>query len=110
MIKRILGGLGGTAYTPVAVRRAVSLAQSQATKATRVTVLDAPCGGGWGAAAPSQEDENATGDGKPRNVAGDSAFATSSRRADRPGSRRRPWFEGRTKPPPIRGAGLHGSR
>jgi len=110
MIKRILVGLVGTAYTPLAIRQRVSSVQSQAAEATGVTVLDAPRGGGWGAAAPSREDENATGGGTPRNVAEDSAFATLSRRADRPGSRRRPRFEGRTKPPPIRGAGLHGSR
>ncbi|MDZ4779709.1 MAG: universal stress protein [Planctomycetia bacterium] len=41
MIKRILVGLGGTAYTPVAIQRAISLAKSQAAEVTGVTVLDA---------------------------------------------------------------------
>jgi nucleotide-binding universal stress UspA family protein len=40
MIKRILVGLGGTAYTPVAIRRAVSLAQSPGAEVTGVAVLD----------------------------------------------------------------------
>jgi nucleotide-binding universal stress UspA family protein len=41
MIKRILVGLGGTAYTPVAIERAVTLAQTQGAEVTGVAVLDA---------------------------------------------------------------------
>lgn len=40
MIKRILVGLAGTTYTPVAIQRAVTLAQSHAADVTGVTVLD----------------------------------------------------------------------
>ncbi|MCU0878588.1 MAG: universal stress protein [Pirellulaceae bacterium] len=40
MIKRILVGLGGTPYTPVAIQRAVMLAQSHEAELTGVTVLD----------------------------------------------------------------------
>ncbi len=40
MIKRILVGLGGTAYTPVAIRQAVSLAQSSGAEVTGAAVLD----------------------------------------------------------------------
>lgn len=39
MIKRILIGLGGTPYTPVAVERAVSLAQYHEASVTAVTVV-----------------------------------------------------------------------
>ena len=41
MIKRILVGLAGTTYTPVAIRRAVNLAQTNGAEVTGVTVLDA---------------------------------------------------------------------
>lgn len=41
MIKRILVGLAGTTFTPVAIRRAVLLAQAHAAELTGVTVLDA---------------------------------------------------------------------
>ena len=40
MIKRILVGLAGTTYTPVAIQRAVTLAQAQDAEVTGVTVLD----------------------------------------------------------------------
>jgi nucleotide-binding universal stress UspA family protein len=40
MIKRILVGLGGTPYTPVAIQRAVMLAKSHEAELTGVTVLD----------------------------------------------------------------------
>lgn len=40
MIKRILVGLGGTPYTPVAIQRAVSLARRFDAKITGVTVVD----------------------------------------------------------------------
>jgi nucleotide-binding universal stress UspA family protein len=41
MIKRILVGLAGTNYTPVAIERAVTLAQAHDAESTGVTVLDA---------------------------------------------------------------------
>jgi nucleotide-binding universal stress UspA family protein len=40
MIKRILVGLAGTTYTPVAIRRAVALAQDHDAEVTGVTILD----------------------------------------------------------------------
>ncbi len=40
MIKRILVGLAGTIYTPVAIERAVRLAQAHDAEVTGVTVLD----------------------------------------------------------------------
>lgn len=40
MIKRILVGLGGTRFTPVAIRRAVELAQIHEAQLTGVTVVD----------------------------------------------------------------------
>ena len=40
MIKRILVGLGGTTYTPVAIRRAVELAQRHDAFVTGITVVD----------------------------------------------------------------------
>jgi len=40
MIKRILVGLAGTTYTPVAIQRAVTLAQSHDAEVTGVTILD----------------------------------------------------------------------
>lgn len=40
MIKRILVGLAGTTYTPVAIQRAVTIAQAQDAEVTGVTVLD----------------------------------------------------------------------
>ncbi len=40
MIKRILVGLAGTTYTPVAIQRAVTLAQAHDAEVTGVTVLD----------------------------------------------------------------------
>ena len=58
MIKRILVGLGGTTYTPVAVRRAVELAQRHQAFVTGITVVDSkrlhdvgpvPLGGGTAA-------------------------------------------------------------
>jgi len=41
MIKRILVGLAGTTYTPVAIQRAVTLARTHGAEVTGVTVLDA---------------------------------------------------------------------
>lgn len=41
MIKRVLVGLAGTTYTPVAIERAVTLAQAYDAEVTGVTVLDA---------------------------------------------------------------------
>ena len=41
MIKRVLVGLAGTTYTPVAIERAVTLAQAHDAEVTGVTVLDA---------------------------------------------------------------------
>ncbi|MDP1798924.1 MAG: universal stress protein [Planctomycetaceae bacterium] len=41
MIKRILVGLAGTTYTPVAIERAVALARTHDAEVTGVTVLDA---------------------------------------------------------------------
>ena len=41
MIRRILVGLGGTSFTPVAIRRAVELAQIHEARVTAVTVVDA---------------------------------------------------------------------
>jgi len=58
MIKRILLGLGGTTYTPVAIKRAVQLAQRFEAEITGVTVVDikhlarvgpVPVGGGYAA-------------------------------------------------------------
>lgn len=40
MIKRILVGLGGTPYTPFAVRRAIELAQAHGAELTGATVVD----------------------------------------------------------------------
>ncbi len=40
MLKRILVGLAGTSYTPVAIQRAVMLAQAHGAEITGVTVLD----------------------------------------------------------------------
>ena len=40
MIKRILVGLAGTAFTPVAIQRAVALAKAHGAEVTGVTVLD----------------------------------------------------------------------
>lgn len=40
MIKRILVGLGGTPYTPVAIQRAVTLARTHDAEVTGVTILD----------------------------------------------------------------------
>jgi len=40
MIKRILVGLAGTAFTPVAIQRAVALANAHGAEVTGVTVLD----------------------------------------------------------------------
>ncbi|HDZ78584.1 MAG TPA: universal stress protein, partial [Gammaproteobacteria bacterium] len=40
MIKRILVGLGGTPYTPVAIQRAVGLAKRFKAEITGVTVVD----------------------------------------------------------------------
>lgn len=40
MIKRILVGLAGTNYTPVAIQRAVTLAQEHDAEVTGITVLD----------------------------------------------------------------------
>lgn len=40
MIKQILVGLAGTTYTPVAIERAVTLAQAHSAELTGVTVLD----------------------------------------------------------------------
>jgi nucleotide-binding universal stress UspA family protein len=41
MIKRILVGLAGTTYTPVAIERAITLAKAHDAELTGVTVLDA---------------------------------------------------------------------
>jgi nucleotide-binding universal stress UspA family protein len=41
MMKRILVGLAGTSYTPVAIERAVTLARAHDAEVTGVTVLDA---------------------------------------------------------------------
>ena len=40
MIKRILVGLGGTAYTPFAIARSIELAQQHGAELTGVTVVD----------------------------------------------------------------------
>jgi nucleotide-binding universal stress UspA family protein len=40
MIKRILVGLAGTTYTPIAIQRAIRLAQTHGAEVTGVTVLD----------------------------------------------------------------------
>ena len=40
MIKRILVGLGGTPFTPTAIRYAVELAQVHQTEVPRITVID----------------------------------------------------------------------
>lgn len=40
MIKRILVGLAGTPYTPMAIRRALTLAQAHDAEVTGVTILD----------------------------------------------------------------------
>lgn len=40
MIKRILIGLGGTPYTPVAIQRAIELAQQNEAEITAVTAMD----------------------------------------------------------------------
>jgi len=40
MIKRVLIGLAGTTYTPVAIQRAITVAQSHDAEVTGVTVLD----------------------------------------------------------------------
>ena len=40
MIKRVLVGLAGTPYTPVAIQRAITIAQANSAEVTGVTVLD----------------------------------------------------------------------
>ncbi|RPI81236.1 MAG: universal stress protein [Planctomycetaceae bacterium] len=57
MIKRILVGLAGTAYTPVAIERAVTLAQTHAAEVTGVTVLDSHRVRSLSGAAPPPRDE-----------------------------------------------------
>jgi len=52
MLKRILVGLTGTTYTPVAIERAVTLAQTHDAEVTGVTVLDPRHVRSPGAAAP----------------------------------------------------------
>ncbi|MCA9084320.1 MAG: universal stress protein [Planctomycetaceae bacterium] len=61
MIKRILVGLAGTTYTPVAIRRAVNLAQTNGAEVTGVTVLDASRVHGLGRASPPRENADAIG-------------------------------------------------
>lgn len=39
-MKRILVGLAGTPYTPVAIRRALELAQQHQAEVTAVTLMD----------------------------------------------------------------------
>ncbi len=58
MIKRILVGLAGTTYTPVAIQRAVTLAQAQDAEVTGVTILDSShfrCEGIGLAKAPNRQ-------------------------------------------------------
>jgi len=58
MIKRILVGLAGTTYTPVAIQRAITLAQAHEAEVTGVTVLDSSrvrCEGIGLAKAPNRE-------------------------------------------------------
>jgi len=57
MIKRILIGLAGTTYTPVAIQRAIALAQAHDAEVTGVTVLDARRVRSLGKAAPHQDAE-----------------------------------------------------
>jgi len=54
MIKRILVGLGGTPFTPVAIQRAVMLARSQGAEITGVTIVDP---GKLGRVAPTTSDQ-----------------------------------------------------
>jgi len=63
MVKRILVGLAGTTYTPVAIERAVTLAQTHDAEVTGVTVLDASRVRSLGALMPPPwEDANAIRD------------------------------------------------
>lgn len=52
MIKRILVGLAGTAYTPVAIEHAVTLAKTHGAEVTGVTVLDKRRAHSLGGAVP----------------------------------------------------------
>jgi nucleotide-binding universal stress UspA family protein len=52
MIKRILLGLAGTTYTPVAIERAVTLGKAHDAEVTGVTVLDTRRTGSLGGAMP----------------------------------------------------------
>jgi len=52
MVKRILVGLAGTIYTPVAIERAVTLAQTHDAEVTGVTMLDLRRVRGLGGAVP----------------------------------------------------------
>ena len=76
MIKRILVGLAGTTYTPVAIERAITLAKAHDAELTGVTVLDAsrvrrPGRGG----PPAREDGDAISD---RRIAITQASITQS--------------------------------
>lgn len=59
MIRRILVGLGGTPFTPVAIQRAVMLARSQGAEVTGVTIVDP---GKLGRVAPTTPGEGDSGD------------------------------------------------
>ena len=60
MIKRILVGLAGTTYTPVAIERAVTLAKSHDAEVTGVTVLDASRVRRLGRAVPAAREDGDT--------------------------------------------------
>lgn len=85
MTKRILVGLAGTPYTPVAIRTAVELAARHGAELTGVTVVDldrlsAPAVGAADPAEAVQEREDRLKTTAERVAASASAFETAARR------------------------------
>ncbi len=79
MIKRILVGLAGTTYTPVAIERAITLAKAHGAELTGVTVLDPSRVRRPGREGPpAREDGDASSD---RRIAITQASITQSCRA-----------------------------
>ena len=78
MIKRILVGLAGTTYTPVAIKRAVGLAKTHGAEVTGVTVLGARRGHSLGEAAAPPGDSADTPRG-PRQLVSQARIAESVR-------------------------------
>ena len=61
-IKRMLVGLAGTTYSPVAIQRAVALEQAHDAEVTGVTVLDSRYLSKLGKAAPQWENADSIHD------------------------------------------------